>query len=299
MAQGPRPVYVRELVRVATRWPTRLHVNVEKPLTFKGFWFQFRRMLKHPEAFGSASRKLGIKAALKLVRIRLGSRRTVYELRVPQWPHPVYVRGGTSSDAIVLYEILVTGEYDLIGKLDSARFIIDGGANIGLASLHLLNRFPGARIVAVEPAKESAELCRRNLAAYSDRATVLQGAIWSANGNLILEPSAEEWTARVRHARAGESGSVRAFAMTSLLTLGRASELDLLKLDVEGSEREIFGLGAQDWLPAVRNIVVELHGRDCDELFFSAMASFDFEMTRQDSVVMCRNIRLRSQVRTA
>ncbi len=71
---------------------------------------------------------MGITAAL--VRIRFGSPDRIYSLNIPQWQHPVYVRGGKSSDTTILYEMLVTNEYQL-DKLESPATIIDGGANIG------------------------------------------------------------------------------------------------------------------------------------------------------------------------
>jgi len=247
--------------------------------------------LTRPRTFLRAARKIGLPAALSLVRIRMGSRRTVYELRVPQWPHPVYLRGGTSSDTVVLYEILVTDEYQHIGDLGSPKFIIDGGANIGLASAYLLNRYPAASIVAVEPDAETIEVCRRNLASFAGRVTIVHGAIWSRGGDLFLEPNHEEWATTVRSARAGEAASIKGSTMPELIALGGGRRLDLLKLDVEGSEREIFGPEAQEWLPSVDNMVIELHGPDCLERFSSAMAPYQSEMSNRDSVYVCRNIR--------
>jgi FkbM family methyltransferase len=48
-------------------------------------------------------------------------------------------------------------EYALVGNLDSTAFIIDGGANIGIASLYFLNQYPTARLVAVEPSPANFE----------------------------------------------------------------------------------------------------------------------------------------------
>ena len=237
------------------------------------------------------ARKIGVSATLSLVRIRLGSRRTVYELRVPQWPHPIYVRGGSSSDAAVLCEILVTEVYEHVGDLGSPKFIIDGGANIGLASAYFLNRYPAARVVAVEPDAETIELCRRNLASFAGRVTTVQGAIWSRSGNLVLEPSDLEWATTVRSPRDGETASIKGSTIPDLIALGGGQRVDLLKLDVEGSEREIFGPDAQEWLPSVDNIVIELHGPDCRERFLSAMSLYRSEMSSRDAVYLCRNIR--------
>jgi FkbM family methyltransferase len=190
-----------------------------------------------------------------------------------------------------LYEILVTDEYEHVGDLGSPKFIIDGGANIGFASAFLLNRYPAARVVAVEPDAETIELCRRNLASFGDRVITVQGAIWNRSGGLFLEPSNQEWTATIRSARDGETASIQASTMPDLIALGGGLRVDLLKLDVEGSEREIFGPEANEWLPSVENIVIELHGPDCMERFLSVMSGYDSQMSNRDSVYVCRNIK--------
>ena len=80
-------------------------------------------------------------STLALIKIRFGSPTQIYEVKVPQWPDPVYVRGGTSSDTTVLYELLVTNEYGILDNLDPPTTIIDGGANIGLTCMYFLHRF--------------------------------------------------------------------------------------------------------------------------------------------------------------
>ena len=246
-------------------------------------------------ALARAWRRLGAQATIALVRIRLGTRDKVYELRVPRWPHPVYVRGGSSSDTFVLYEIFVTDEYAHVGDLGSPKFIIDGGANIGLVSVYFLNLYPEVRILAVEPDAETMELCRKNLAGYSDRVTTFQGAIWSSAGKLSFQAGIQEWDNSVRSPREGERGSIEASTISSLIALGGGGAVDLLKLDIEGAEREVFGPTAQDWLPSVKNIVIELHGPDCTDRFLSAMEPYAFEKSNQDNVYVCRNIQPRSQ----
>ncbi len=240
--------------------------------------YRLKRLLTRPRVLLRSCRKLGFRATLKLIAIRFGSPDRTYQIRVPQWPHPVHVRGGKSSDTEVLYEILVTDEYGVASGLDSPNSVIDGGANIGLAAVYFLNRYPSARTISVEPFQGSVELCRKNLNPYAQRATVLHGAIWPDEGSLCLDPHGDWANNRVRHSGPGEDGSVKALTMKSLISLGGGS-IDLLKLDVEGSEKAIFGSGAEEWLPQVRNILIELHGPDCAERFFGAVASYEYEMS--------------------
>jgi FkbM family methyltransferase len=250
-------------------------------------------LLTRPRTFWRAFRKLGLRPTLQLVRIRLaGGKHTTYSVRIPKYPYAITIRGGQSTDAWVLYQLLVMQEYALVADLDSPAFIIDGGANIGIASLYFLNEYPAARIVAVEPSPANFEILRKNLAPYAERVTLIQGAIWKNSGRLLLEPGQEEWGTSVRSTDGDESGSVEAFTLPELMAYGNGG-VDLLKLDIEGSESEVFGPEAQQWLPAVRNIAIELHSKQCADRFFGALAGYQFDLRKhhKDNVIVCRNLR--------
>jgi FkbM family methyltransferase len=233
-------------------------------------------ILNRPRVLFRAGRILGFWTMLQLVRIRLtGTAQRRYVLRIKGYPHPVFIRGGQSSDAVALYEVLVTQEYAISATLDSPAFIIDGGANVGMASLYFLNRYPAARVVAVEPDDANLEVCRMNLAPYGNRVTLIHGAIWKCAGRLALEAGQQEWVNRVRD---DQSGSVEAFTLGSLIAPG-GGRVDLLKLDIEGSELEVFGPDAQEWLPGVRNIAIELHGEDRKDRFFAALKGYRYDLS--------------------
>jgi FkbM family methyltransferase len=234
-------------------------------------------ILTRPRVLFRAWKELGLSAMLGLIRLRLaGTAKDQYRLRIPRFPHPVYIRGGQSTDAVALYEVLVTQEYALTVDLDSPAFIIDGGANVGMASLYFLNRYPAARVVAVEPDAANLELCRKNLEPYGERVTLLQGAIWkSGGGSLSLETGEQAWSSRVLDDRAG---SIEAFTVPSLIARG-GGKVDLLKLDIEGSEGEVFGPEAQEWLPKVRNIAIELHGEERKTRFFAALEGYRYDLS--------------------
>jgi FkbM family methyltransferase len=241
----------------------------------------------------------------RLVLIRAGGRaQKRYVLRIPGYRHPVVIRGGQSSDAIALYEVMVTREYELTAQLDSPAFIIDGGANIGMASLFFLNRYPTSKVVAVEPDPANFEICRLNLEPYGNRVTLIRGGIWKTPGHLALQSSQQEWTTSVRD---DPSGTVEAFTLPSLIALG-SGKVDLLKLDIEGSEGELFADGAPEWLRRVHNIAIELHGTGRKDGFFAAMAGYRYDgscsKTWDESenscyIAICQNIRPQTAIEQA
>ena len=83
-----------------------------------------------------------------------------------------------------------------------------------------------------------------------------------------------EWTAQVRPAKeeSTTSESVEGYDMPSLIELSGATEIDLLKIDIERSELELFARNTESWLPRIRNLCIELHGADCEAVLFRALA---------------------------
>jgi len=102
-------------------------------------------------------------------------------------PAPIWLRNGT-SDVAVFREVWIELEHDF-GRLGQPRYIIDAGANIGLSSLLFLRRYPGCRIVAVEPDADNVAIARKNLEQYPS-ATLLESAVWSNERPLVVKRGA-------------------------------------------------------------------------------------------------------------
>ncbi len=209
----------------------------------------------------------------------------------PGLRHPVALRAG-SSDLHTFYEVLRQGIYAPLGDLDP-EVIVDCGANAGFASAWFLSRFPRARVIAIEPFAANAALCRRNLAPYGARAEVREAAVWSHACRLVVEARpGEEWGVQVRPARADEAGDVEAIGLADL----GLPRIDLLKVDIEGSEVELFGHGAEAWLPHVGHIAIELHGEAAESAFRAALAEYEGSWSTSRDMTLVRDLRRRGAV---
>lgn len=236
-----------------------------------------------------AFRGIGVRGALQLARVQFeawggGGGGKVYKISVAGYPDPVFIRGGKSSDATVLYQIFGVREYQLAAALKSVNFIFDAGANIGLASLYFLRRYPTAKILAVEADPGNFEICRLNLAPYQERVILQQGALWSSCCRLVLVPCSTEWGLAVRAAQPGEDAAIEAFDFPTLMAIAGQDSVDLLKLDIEGSEAELFNSDALPWLRTIRNIVVEFHGGQCELRFLNALKTFQYRRIQRPMV---------------
>lgn len=200
--------------------------------------------------------------------------------------HPIELRIN-STDADVYRQVIIDEEYAVVAD-EQVEFIVDCGANVGYTSAYLLSRCPNAQVVAIEPFPANAELCRRNLAPYGRRAQVIEAAVWSRRGRLVLDHGGgNEWGVRVRAARVGEVGMIEAIDLPSL----GLSRIDLLKIDIEGSEANLFADGTDRWLPSVSTIAIELHGRECEERFRKAMARYSYMSSHSGELTICREIK--------
>jgi FkbM family methyltransferase len=134
--------------------------------------------------------------------------------------------------------------------------IIDGGANIGLATVYFKHQYPGAIIDAFEPDPENFAVLQANcrLRGLTD-VRLHPCALWTAAGTLRFrcEPS----TLGGRLANADPSAGdleVPTVRLRDLLT----EPIHFLKLDVEGAETELLE-DCADRLSNVEAMFVEYH----------------------------------------
>jgi FkbM family methyltransferase len=195
-------------------------------------------------------------------------------LAVPGLPAPLLLRART-SDRLTFQSVFVDDEFAI--DLDSQpQLIVDGGANVGYASIFLSLRYPDATIVAIEPESGNFRLLERNTASYPKIRCIRKG-LWSHNGRLSIEnPRAEPYAYRVQEARP-EDRTVDAMTIGRLMDELQISRIDLMKLDVEGAEKAIFADPDVDrWLSRTQALLVEVHGPQYSGPFEQAIARHPF-----------------------
>ena len=74
-------------------------------------------------------------------------------------------------------QVFLRGDYDIDFKFHP-QIIVDAGAHIGLFSILMKNRFPGARIICIEPDKNNFGTLSKNMEKYGNVETV-QAGLWN------------------------------------------------------------------------------------------------------------------------
>lgn len=170
----------------------------------------------------------------------------------------VVLRRGT-SDADVAVQTLVHGYHAPPMAMPAPELIWDLGSNIGLTVAHYACLYPSARVVGVEPSPANAALALLNTRPWRDRCTILECAVWHEDGEVALEEiPGRELAGRVLGGEARGEDVLRVGALSLSTLLEREEQVDLLKMDIEGAEREVLRHGT-DWACKVQRIVVEVH----------------------------------------
>jgi FkbM family methyltransferase len=233
-----------------------------------------RRVRKWHQIIPAYVKKLGLLNGLRVLVLTSVSPSTV-RVSLPGVREPLLIRPRT-SDKFVFEQIFIEDEYDINTDLHP-QFIVDAGANVGYASIYFSSRWPEAKIIAIEPDPENFAALQKNLAAYP-AVHAIQAALWPRNELLSLETGWESWSSRVGSLNVSEAQKVSGITLDQVLANAGENEIDLLKLDVEGAERELFGSPGH-WLERTKIIVTELHDRiipGCTEALDRAIEKMDF-----------------------
>ena len=142
--------------------------------------------------------------------------------------------------------------------------ILDGGANIGISTIHYKRLFPEAVITSFEPDPRACELLRRNLATNQIHdVEIVEKALWTSNGrtkffsegadaNRVMRAGDEVLTGLTPSAQEFEVETVR------LADYLEKTKYDLVKLDIESAEADVIA-DCGDTLRNVKNLVIEFH----------------------------------------
>lgn len=240
-----------------------------------------RRIRSYARAFGL------LRGPYLLARLRFASADPV-ELTLPSFGAPIYVRART-SDKSTFEQVFVLQDYDTSFLGFRPEVIIDGGANAGFATRWFANSHPRARIFAIEPEASNFELLLKNTR-HLDTVVPIRAALWNRPTSLrIQNPLDEKWAFRVEEGSAGDPAEVRAITMTDVIARTGSDHVDLLKLDIEGAERELFESECDSWLDRVKAIIIELHDTlrpGCSESFARAIKRYNYVRFQRGEHVM-------------
>jgi FkbM family methyltransferase len=206
--------------------------------------------------------------------------------------HYITLRAGT-SDIPTYHQVFIKKEYAFrTSKMPAV--IVDAGANIGLASILFANRFPKAKIIAIEPEKSNFELLRKNTACYPN-IVALRAALWNKNEEIsLIDPGFGHWGFITEQKNGRHAGKelVPAITIDRVMTEFGLEEISILKIDIEGAEKEVFS-DSSAWIDKVDSIIIELHERmksGCNRAFANGSPGFANRWQRGENIYLSKGL---------
>jgi FkbM family methyltransferase len=226
------------------------------------------------------------------------------ELRGLTYPKPIWLRKAT-SDIATFRKIIMEDEYGLPFAVHPD-WIIDAGANIGLSAIYFANKYPEAKVIALEPEPGNFEMLKMNVNSYPN-IYPLKAALWPTSTQLHIisygkldnfqvasneDLETDEFLKQKMIQLKGKiQFSCEAFTVEDLLMRFNINRIGIFKIDIEGSEKELFEQ-ASKWIDRADLLVVELHERwkpGSTRSFYMNTPGFDREWIKGESVFVARS----------
>jgi len=192
----------------------------------------------------------------------------------------IFVRSIFGPDYVVALEMFGRDDYGLnrIKIHDFAPIIVDVGANIGAFTVLAASLYKNAKIFSFEPDKNNSEILKGNINRnhLEGRVVVSNSGVDKEGGEKVFHINKREYAHSLLPfaGKDEEAGQIRIHCITiaEIIMKEKISKIDILKLDIEGSEYEVlFGL-PDECYQKIKNIVLEIH----DHPVFSREKLIDF-----------------------
>ena len=224
---------------------------------FSNFWKVLKHFNRAPEIFRCAKES---RQWVQVTAAYLGLSRLPY-------PYILHLRAGEQvrleepTDLKTFWQVFLRKVY----RVEAAdRLIVDVGANIGLFTLYAARQAPRAQIVALEPfpatfGRLSATVREHNL---ESRVTCLNYAAAGESGVRVMRDVAVPSQRRSLATPSTDLPGTPVCGKTleQILDENHLLQVDLLKMDIEGSEYEVLLGAPQRTLKQIGRLALEYHG---------------------------------------
>ena len=147
--------------------------------------------------------------------------------------------------------------YDFYFKDKKDLVIIDAGANVGMFSIHCS---PSSKIIyAIEPTPSHFSILKKITTKF-ENIIPINCALWNKNENLTFYNVPHNTTANSVIDTGGQPLTVIGKTLQTIIKENNITHIDLLKMDIEGSEFEIINQEFIDYCyPLIDNWFLEIH----------------------------------------
>ncbi|WP_028521859.1 FkbM family methyltransferase [Runella limosa] len=192
--------------------------------------------------------------------------------------HDFWFRGAIDSG--VMTHFYEQNYFIDINGGEPIKTILDAGANIGDETTRFYLFYPNAVILAIEAETKNYEVLYQNFKKTTNVKTI-HGALWWEPGLVQignkLGDLAESYS--IQSTPDTASSEVRAYSVPELMEFMKWESIDILKIDIEGAEYELFRHSTFQWISKVKCLIFEVPDSDrptTTQVIYKALGDIPF-----------------------
>lgn len=210
--------------------------------------------------------------------------------------NPIIIRKRT-SDAGMFRQVLIKKEYDIFKKINP-KIIVDAGANVGYASLWFKKKYPKVKIFAIEPEESNFKILGKNISYYLNIEPIHAG-LWNKKTYLkIVDLKSSKCSFMTREVKSKKDADFPTIQLNDIIKKINGGRIDILKIDIEGSEKEVFSKNIE-WVDNVDTIIIELHEKrkkGCNDSVHSLLKKQDWlEFKKGENNIFIRRDKIKKK----
>ncbi len=196
-------------------------------------------------------------------------------------------------DKPIVDDIFVNEPYKLNLPDFQPKLILDCGGNIGCAAVYFADKYPDAQIYSIEPQKHNFKILQYNTLFY-DNVHPINSALWGKETFIRVEDKGYGVAGYMTVETTEDAPEAfKTVTVSKILRDSGFEEIDLMKVDIEGAEKEVFGApDVDEWLSKVKILMIELHDRmkaGCSYEFFKAISKYHWHFKfRGENLIFIR-----------
>lgn len=208
----------------------------------------------------------------------------------------------TSSDFLVYRQVFLKNGYrklvEIVEQYNiNPKVVLDCGSNVGYTSIYLNLFFKNIKLICVEPDRKNNKQIHKNFELNNIKNyKVYRNALWSERKKLYLNNDfrdGSDWAISASEQKTDME--VESITIRDIIRENNIDQIDILKIDIEGAEKDIFENDKDDfnWLKITKVIAIEIHDEyDCREKIRSVLNRLNFDLFEDGELTYGINMNL-------
>lgn len=149
--------------------------------------------------------------------------------------------------------------------------IIDAGANVGLATIFFRIKYKQSKIVSIEIEKNNIEMIKKNTK-FLKNIEIIEKSLYNKKSFFkICDPFNATNSFQIKEVLENDNYDIESITLDDILRNQNWETIDILKIDIEGSEKQLFDSNYENWLPKTKIIMIETHDRMFPKCSYTVM----------------------------